>query len=273
VGAGHIVRFRRANPDQIVRSREPGHPAIVTVHDFVDVQLLRRFRGASGPQKLERGPRPTKQPYLFRGRIRCGFCLRRMEGSTRQTRTYYRSAARSIVPGAPALAHHPKNVYLPEAALVGPLNDWLAQLFNEDNLDTTVASLTASQSIDRGRNAVQQRLHDAEARVRRLQAAIAVGVDPAALVEAINETQAQREAAQVELQHTAAPDAMSSEDIYALIKSLGEIAPLLNHADPALLAQLYEALRLEMTYDAEAKTVSVTIRPMRRASERVRGGT
>jgi hypothetical protein len=121
---------------------------------------------------------------------------------------------------------------------------------------------------------VQQRLHDAEARVRRLQAAIAAGVDPAALVEAINETQAQREAAQVELQHIAAPDAMSSEDIYAyaLIKSLGEIAPLLNHADPALLAQLYEALRLEMTYDAEAKQ-SVTVRPMRRASERVRGGT
>ena len=39
------------------------------------------------------------------------------------------------------------------------------------------------------------------------------------------------------------------------------------------LLRLYEALRLEMTYDAEAKTVSVTIRPMRRASERVRGGT
>lgn len=108
--------------------------------------------------------------------------------------------------------------------------------------------------------------------MRRLQAAIAAGVDPAALVEAINETQAQREAAQVELQHAAAPDAMP-EDIYALIKSLGAIAPLLNHADPALIAQLYEALRLEMTYDAEAKTVSVTIRPMRRASERVRGGT
>jgi hypothetical protein len=31
---------------------------------------------------------------------------------------------------------------------------------------------------------------------------------------------------------------MSSEDIYALIKSLGEIAPLLNHVDPTLLAQL-----------------------------------
>ena len=55
-------------------------------------------------------------------------------------------------------------IYLPEAALVGPLNEWLAQLFNEDNLDRTVASLTASPSIDRGSNAAQQRLHNAEAR-------------------------------------------------------------------------------------------------------------
>ena len=116
------------------------------------------------------------------------------------------------------------------------------------------------------RSRLRNSLSSREAALRRSQGT-------AALVEAINKTQAQREAAQVELQHTAAPDAMSSEDIYALIKSLGEIAPLLNHADPALLAELYEALRLEMTYDAEAKTVSVTIRPMRRASERVRGGT
>ena len=240
VGAGHRA-FSSGQPDQIVRSREPAHPAIVTVQDFVDVQLLRRFRGASGPQRLERGPRPTS-PYLFRGRIRCGFCLRRMEGSTRQTRTYYRCAARSIVPGAPALAHHPKNVYLcPRPPLSARSITGWHSCSTKSTLTRPSPALQLSQSIDRGRNAAQQRLHDAEARVRRLQAAIAAGVDPAALVEAINETQAQREAAQVELQHTAAPDAMSSEDIYALIKSLGEIAPLLNHADPALLAQLYEA--------------------------------
>jgi hypothetical protein len=66
---------------------------------------------------------------------------------------------------------------------------------------------------------------------------------------------------------------MDLQEQPALIKSLGEIAPRLNHADRALLAQLYEALRLEMTYEPEAKTVGVTIRPVRRASERVRGGS
>jgi hypothetical protein len=194
-------------------------------------------------------------------------------GTTRQTRTYCRCAARSIVPGAPVLAQHSRTVYLPEAAVVSPLNEWLADLFNEANLDATVASLTASQSIDRGRNAAQQRLQDAEARVRRFQAAIAAGVDPAAVVEAINEAQAHREAARVELQQVAAPVTLSSADIYGLIRSLGEIASLLDNAEPALLAQLYEHLGLEMTYDAEAKTVSVTIRPERVVSARVRGGT
>jgi hypothetical protein len=43
-----------------------------------------------------------------------------------------------------------------------------------------------------------KRLADAEARPRRFQAAIASGVDPAALVDAINEAQAQRAAARAE---------------------------------------------------------------------------
>jgi hypothetical protein len=33
VGAGHVVRFRRARPDRIVRSRVPAHPAIVSVQN------------------------------------------------------------------------------------------------------------------------------------------------------------------------------------------------------------------------------------------------
>lgn len=45
----------------------------------------------------------------------------------------------------------------------------------------------------------------------------------------------------------------------------------LNQADPARLEELYEALRLDMTYDAETPAVDVTIRAGR--SDRVRGGT
>ena len=58
-----------------------------------------------------------------------------------------------------------------------------------------------------------------------------------------------------------------------MIDYLGDVGHALNRTDPARLEQLYEALRLELTYDAEARAVDVTIRPTRRGSERVRGGT
>jgi len=124
VGAGHVIRFRRSSPDCIVRSRRPAHAAIVSVDDFVSVQLLRRSRAAGGLpacRKLERGPKLTKWVYPLRGRVRCGYCARRMEGAPRAGRTCYRCAARSLVPGSPALQRHPKNVYPPQTAVLEPL--------------------------------------------------------------------------------------------------------------------------------------------------------
>lgn len=44
VAAGHVIRFRRADPGEAVRSRAPAHPAIITVEDFTRVQLLRRAK-------------------------------------------------------------------------------------------------------------------------------------------------------------------------------------------------------------------------------------
>jgi hypothetical protein len=93
VAAGHVTRFRRANPERIVRSRQPAHPAIVSVEAFTSAQLPRRSKGAGGLQtarKAERSGRPTKRPYLFRGRIRCALCGRKLEASPRAHAVYYR---------------------------------------------------------------------------------------------------------------------------------------------------------------------------------------
>ena len=198
-------------------------------------------------------------------------------GSTpRAGRTYYRCAARSLVPGSPAMQGHPKNVYLPQAAVLEPINAWIGA-FDRTNRDRTVAALVASQDTPgtrpRAHETAKKRLVDAEARLRRFQAAIASGVDPAALVEAINQAQAQRAAARAELDATPAPNAVTDAEVYAMIDSIGDVGRALNSADPASLQQLYEALRLELIYDAEARSVGVTIRPTGRGSTRVRGGT
>ncbi|MGH3905431.1 MAG: hypothetical protein ACRDTE_14765 [Pseudonocardiaceae bacterium] len=118
-----------------------------------------------------------------------------------------------------------------------------------------------------------KRLADAEARLHRFQTAIAAGVDPAALVESINQAQVQRAAAQAELDGAPAPTALTEADVYAMIDYLGDVGHALSQADPARLEELYAALRLDMTYDAEARVVDVTVRPGRRGSKRVRGGT
>lgn len=199
-----------------------------------------------------------------------------MEGTPRGKRIYYRCSARSLVPGSPALKDHPKNVYLPEAAVIGPLNQWLGKLFAPEHVDQTVAALVASQHQSNGnvhsaRDAAKTRLDAAETRLRRLQAAIEAGADPGAFVEAINEAQSQRAAARAELDGTPAPDALTDAEVYAMIDSLGNVGEALNEAKPEDVEKLYDALRLELMYYAPDRAVDVTIQPARGGSVRVRG--
>jgi DNA invertase Pin-like site-specific DNA recombinase len=280
VAAGHVVRFRRSSPDRIVRSRRPAHPEIVPVEVFTEVQLLRRARAAGGlaeRRKLERGPKRTKRPYALRGRVRCGYCQRRMEGSPRQSRTYYRCAARGLIPGSPVLETHPKNVYLPERAVIEPLNAWIGELFAPENRDTTVDRLlgaTLAQGADTTRREqVRRRMVKAETELRRLQDAIKAGANPGALVDAINHAHAQYEAARDELTRLPVEHVINRAEVYAMIDSLGDVGSALNDADPARLQALYESLRLEMIYHPDKQAVEATINPGGRDSERVRGGT
>jgi hypothetical protein len=81
VPAGHVTRFRRADPDKVVRPRTQAHPAIVSVETFTRTQLLRRSRaagGLEGRRRVERGLSPAKHAYVLRGMVRCGYCARKM---------------------------------------------------------------------------------------------------------------------------------------------------------------------------------------------------
>jgi hypothetical protein len=125
VAAGYVVRFRRAAPDRVVRSREPAHPEIVSVETFTQAQLLRRSKATGGlatARKAERGGRVTARFYLLRGLVRCGVCRRKMQGATIRSGAYYRCTARTMAPGAAALADHPATVNLREAVVVESIN-------------------------------------------------------------------------------------------------------------------------------------------------------
>ena len=49
---------------------------------------------------------------------------------------------------------------------------------------------------------------------------------------------------------------MSLTDVRAMVGALGDIGDALNRAEPTMLGSLYEALRMEAVYDAEARVVT-----------------
>lgn len=279
VAAGHVVRFRRAEPSRVVRSRRPAHPAIVTVEMFTQAQLMRRSRAAGGMRgkaRLERTRQTGTRPYVLRGLVRCGICTRKMIGATiRDREAYYRCLARSMAPGSPMLAEHPRTVNLREVDVVEPLNGWLGTLFGRENLDRTVAHLLSGQddrSDSAAREAAKARLASAKAALRRFQASIAAGIDPAAIVDAVNEAQAQRAAAEAELANTPEASRIGRAEVYAMIDSLGDIGSKLRRGSPDKISQLYHDLGVELRFHPGERVVEVTAKP-RVVSECVRGGT
>ncbi|MFI9387610.1 hypothetical protein [Kutzneria sp. NPDC052558] len=122
----------------------------------------------------------------------------------------------------------------------------------------------------RGRNSAKKRFSDAEKRLQRYKAAIAAGVDPAALLEAINEAQAERAAARAELDNAPTPDALADADVFAMIDSLGDVGAVLSEAKPTGLSRLYRQLALQLRYEPGEQAVYATVSP-RVDSVRVRG--
>ncbi|WP_306996316.1 hypothetical protein [Amycolatopsis thermophila] len=93
-----------------------------------------------------------------------------------------------------------------------------------------------------------------------------------ALVDAINEAQAQRAAARAELKGAPAPAAVTDAEIHAMIDSLGDVGAKLKEADPGALTQLYGELGVGLLYEPKGRTVIATVSP-RVVSACVRGGT
>ncbi|WP_245822685.1 hypothetical protein [Lentzea waywayandensis] len=118
---------------------------------------------------------------------------------------------------------------------------------------------------------MKKRLVDAEAKLRRFQAAIAAGVDPVALVDAINETEEQRAAASAELNGLPAPNLASAAELQAAVDSLADVTAIIKEGEPEKLARLYGELGIELKYDKAKEAVYATTSP-RVLSDCVRGG-
>lgn len=174
-----------------------------------------------------------------------------MQASAIRDAIYYRCKASTLAPGSPTLAEHPATVNLREDPLTSGINQWLSDIFDPRHRDHTVATLLDFHNNgdhDTHRALLRQRISDAQARLDRHLAAIEAGVDPQALVTAVNSAQADKAAAQSELANLPAVHKLTETEIRKLIDSLGDIRAILRAGAPSQKISLYQALHLDIRY-------------------------
>ena len=233
VAAGHVVRYTRSPASKIVRSREPAHPAIVSVEDFTRVQLegsAVRSKHVGAGSGDEDSCRVVAHLRVAR-RIQCTICGGRMEGSHRSHATFYRCRAESCT----ALQDHPPNVYLREDYLTAKINSWVARLFDLARVQRTVEALADADELAGGIETQAQfrrRIAAAESTMERLRRAIEVGWDPEARTEQYNAAAADKRAAEAGLKAVDPVPQLTADDICAVVTQLGDMAKALDRAEP-----------------------------------------
>ncbi|MET9272979.1 zinc ribbon domain-containing protein [Kribbella sp. NPDC003557] len=95
---------------------------------------------------------------MFRSRIKCGMCLRKMEGAARREDTiYYRCNSRTLEPGSATALARPPQIYLREDLVTPAVNRWIASLFDPMHRDETVTRhLEADDSVERDLTRIEQ---------------------------------------------------------------------------------------------------------------------
>ncbi|MFC9689048.1 recombinase family protein [Kribbella sp. NPDC056951] len=283
VAAGYVVRFRRSPHAKIVRSREPAHPAIVSVEMFTEAQLRARQRKAEGVRKwsaVERRRTSSKRVYALRGLVRCGICARKMEGAARrQDVLYYRCNARTMVPGSASALAHPRQIYLREDIVTPVLNRWVGSLFDPMHRADTIEALFVADDGEQRRSEyvedLRGRVRAAKVTMDRARKALEAGWDPAELRDQYNAAAAEKQAAERALSSLPNEEVVTRKQLEDWVDELGDIGTALNAANPEDLGQLYRSLRLSLTYHHVDQKVDVEVDPMadRVVKVCVRGGT
>jgi hypothetical protein len=263
VAAGYAIRFVRSTADRVIRSKKPAHPAIVSVETFTEAHLIRRSRAGASNRDRARNTRSrtTTRPYLLRGLITCDICGRKMQAGVIRGGVYYRCHSKTLAPGSPISAEHPRTVNLREMTLADPLNRWLADLFSKQQRAQTLEFLLEAHNADDSdlrRNIIKARIADANQKLERYTRAIEAGIDPSSLVGAMNAAQAERAAAQVELDTIPRPVQVTVRELSGIIDSHGDIRARLDAGDPVDKMELYKALEVQIRYQPIQRRAQVS---------------
>jgi hypothetical protein len=281
VALGYETRMRWNDEDRWVWSDAVVQEPLVSVEDFEAAQQIARLSGR-GRQTRERVR--VRRMYALRGLLVCGLCGRKMQGQFSHGAPYYRCR----YPAEYALANHvehPRNVYLPEYEVLPLLDDWLLRAFAAHRLTDTVRQLHAAQPQERApaepvEDGAQALIAACDDKLARYRAIADAGGDPTTIAGWIAETTAQRAAALARRPTpkiaTVKPVRLSTSDIEQLVRTFDHVRRTISQADPSSKGEVYQQLRLTLTYHPANSKIRVVAAPDADSCGfmvRVRGGT
>ena len=267
VAAGHKIKLRWNDEDAWVRSPGVAHEPLITAEVFEAA----RARRVANRRTTIRKPRRTPRPYLLRGLLRCGLCDRRMQGSWNHEQAYYRCRYPTEY-AIPRRTQQPRTVYVREAKIVQPLDDWISGIFEPDRLEETCRALAEAQEpapeADGRAEAARRTLADCDARLDRYREALESGVDAAVVARWISEVQLERRSVEEEIRRRRPAAALTEDDIRAMVENVADLVGVLQAANAEKRAVLYQSLGLSLIYEPSKRRVLVEadlggVRPVR----------
>lgn len=256
VGLGHETKMRWNTRDKWIFSEQIVHESIIDIETFQQAQEITAAKGA-GRKTRERTR--TQHRYVLRGLLHCGICERRMQGQKTRDQLFYRCR----YPNEYGLANkteHPRNVYLAERDLLGPLDGWLSTCFAPHRINETVDALHHGQpelDVDLGAMAAAKAIEECDRVLERHRSALEAGADPKLVAAWMAETQARRAEAAARIKVRPPQHRMTKDQIRNLVERLGDIRSVLAAADPDRKAEVYRQLQLHATYHPGKRLVRI----------------
>jgi site-specific DNA recombinase len=273
VAAGYQSRRRPNDPSDWVWSSELTHEAIIDSETFDKV----RAEFAAGAYRPSTGKtRTTKRTYVLSGRVHCDLCDHSMAGNFVKGDLRYRCRFpydRAAIPGV----DHPHSISVREDQIVPRIDEWLATLFDPENLEATCRELAMAGGVadaDRARmEAAERKLSDCDQRMAKYRHLLDTdGADVVLVAGWMSEVQGERLKAEREIAAAQPSEKLTPKQARSLVQGLDGMAAALAAADPKLKQQLYEQLGIHVRYHHETRLVRVDAKPCW-ATVRVGGGT
>ncbi|MHB1539398.1 MAG: recombinase family protein [Solirubrobacteraceae bacterium] len=278
---------RKGRP--LIRPREEWVWSPTTVHEpIVTKELFEAVEErAAGNAVRAKLPQPEQYPqrrgrrpgrfYPLRGRVRCGLCGRRMEGSHQKGSNWYRCqyvTRRGHV--AADMADHPRVLGIKEANILAPTLDFLARrIFGPERLRLLQAELAQAGTEewcehDAEQERLQNELQGIDRSLHRQTLRLEEHEDPdhpvvALATRRIEELSARRRAVTdaIDTLKAERPTGRRPDDILAMLDAVPDLRPTLSNATDAELADLFDAFDATITYDKPngRLTLAATIHP------------